>query len=128
MRRALLLLAVVCLAFAPAPFPRTRRPAPALPTMEGSWAGSRAMLVTATHVTFGGADKPPYSRVVLGTVDDNAAFDLVALRGDDLWWLGIYKVEGQKLTICYNETTRGRPTAFDGPGRWLHTEVFWRVR
>jgi hypothetical protein len=44
--------------------------------------------------------------------------------------LGIYKVEGDTLTICYNNANRGgrRPTAFDGPGKGAGTEVFTRVR
>jgi uncharacterized protein (TIGR03067 family) len=128
MRRAVLLLAVLCLAFAPAPFPRTQRQAPASPSMEGSWHSSRPMQVSATHVTFGDASAAPYSRVALDRAARPATFDLLPLQGGEAMWLGIYKVEGQTLTICYNQATRGRPTGFDCPGKGQHTEVFRRVR
>jgi uncharacterized protein (TIGR03067 family) len=120
-------LALLSLGFAPAPFPRPGRWAAASPSMEGAWHSNRPMLVTATHVTFGDASAPPYSRLALNRAARPATFDLVALRGDEVWWLGIYKVEGGTLTICYNVATRGRPTAFDGPGKGQHTEVFKRV-
>src|SRR5262249_52816169 len=124
----LLLLSLSSLAFAPAPLPRAQRQAAASPSMEGSWHSDRPMLVSATHVTFGDASAPPYSRVVVDRAARPAAFDLVPLRGGEAMWLGIYKVEGQTLTICYNEASRGRPTGFDGPGKGQHTEVFRRVR
>src|SRR5438874_11389922 len=125
MRRFLPLLVLLSLAFAPAPFPRTQRQsAPALaPTMEGSWRSQRPMQVSATHVIFGEPSAPPYCTVSSDRSARPATFDLVELVGQ-AQWQGIYKVEGDTLTICYNQARFGRPTAFDGPGKGQHTEVF----
>jgi uncharacterized protein (TIGR03067 family) len=127
-RCVLLLLAVCCLAFAPAPLPRAQRRAAALPSMEGEWRSDRPMLVTATHLTFGGASDPPYCKVAMDRAARPATFDLLSLRDGEAMWLGVYKVEGDTLTICYNQALYGRPTGFDGPGKGQHTEVFRRVK
>src|SRR5688572_6297329 len=102
MRRVLPLFAVLCLAFAPAPFPRTQRQsAPALaPSMDGSWHSYRPMLIAAAHLTFGDASTPPYCRLALGRAVRPATFDLVHLQNGEAMWLGIYKVEADTLTIC----------------------------
>jgi uncharacterized protein (TIGR03067 family) len=130
MRRFLPLLVLLSLAFAPAPFPRTQhQSAPALaPSMEGSWRSKRPMQVSATHIIFGEPTAPPYCTVAFDRSARPATFDLIELEGGQAQWLGIYKVEGDTLTICYNQARIGRPTAFDGPGKGQHTEVFKRVR
>jgi uncharacterized protein (TIGR03067 family) len=127
MRRVLPLLAVSLMAFAPAPFPRTRHQSTPAPSMEGSWRGDRSMQVSATHITFGEPTAFPYCKVDFGCSGRLATFDFVELEGLTRW-LGIYKVEGDTLTICYSQATSGRPTAFAGPGKGQHTEAFKRVK
>jgi uncharacterized protein (TIGR03067 family) len=127
---ALLALALAGLGHAaPAPLPRSqRRAAVVSPSMEGSWRSDRPMQVSASHVTFGDVSAPPYCTVAFGRSARPATFDLLPLQGGAAMWLGIYKVEGDTLTICYNRASSGRPTDFDGPGKGQHTEVFQRVR
>jgi uncharacterized protein (TIGR03067 family) len=58
-----------------------------------------------------------------------AAFDMRLRREAELYLRGIYKVEGDTLTLSYNMAAlQGRPTAFGGQGRGTGTLVFTRVR
>jgi uncharacterized protein (TIGR03067 family) len=134
MRRVVLTLLVALppLAFAPAPFPKSKRQErPAAPTMEGLWrrGGGGTVRITLTSWTnnpeMGG---PPLFDVRADPRASPAAFELSMHGAAAPSLRGIYKVEGDKLTICYNNALRGRPTAFDGPGKGTGTEVFTRVR
>jgi uncharacterized protein (TIGR03067 family) len=60
-----------------------------------------------------------------------ATYDIVGVPGGRAArrsFKGIYKIDGDTLTICYNPAGRDRPTAFEGVGRGTFTEVYKRVR
>jgi uncharacterized protein (TIGR03067 family) len=137
MRWFVLPLAVLGLAFAPAPLPRQDRRTD-LEKLQGEW-------VTVSSVLEGGVQtfRPNEDRVVfkgdqlsfviggsvsarwtvrLGSAQKLRTLDLRGDRATD-FILGIYQLEGDKLTIC-NRNMSGsteRPTDFVGrQGVWLH--------
>src|SRR5262245_29004982 len=99
--------------------------------MVGEWLieDGRQLVISATHWTLepGKGGKPAY-RTSIEPAASPPTFDLLSLQGGQPEFLGIYKVEGDKLTICYNSAAQGRPASFDGPGKGKGTEVFTRVR
>jgi uncharacterized protein (TIGR03067 family) len=137
MHRILPLLAVLCLGFAPAPFPRDREAAE-LKKLQGDWVevysvmeGVKAVRDTAFTVS--------RNRVALVTtryaikLDASrhpARLDLVgvdgAIKGEVV--LGVYQIKDDSWTICYSSAEIARPTTFDGsrPGHYLH--VFKRKK
>ena len=128
-----LLLALCSLAFAPAPLPKAKRQArSAGPTMEGLWRrqrGGGTVRITATTWTnrpeMGGS---PDFDVRTDPRASPATFDMSMHGATSLYLRGIYKVEGDVLTIHYRHAKRGRPAAFDEPAEGAGTEVFTRVR
>jgi uncharacterized protein (TIGR03067 family) len=124
---SLLILAVASLAFAPAPLPRPeRRPRVALPSMEGRWQGHHQLLVTPTHLIYNpDTTKTEYELVVDRTAQP-ATYDLRFPRDGRVSWKGIWKVEGDTLTLYYRQASEGRPTRFERD-RGI-SEVYKRVR
>jgi uncharacterized protein (TIGR03067 family) len=133
-RPALLLslLAMSALAFAPAPFERPKRqPKADAPTMEGLWRRQGGDTVRITPTTWTNSPQrggPPDFGMKINARTSPASFDMTIHRTGNPHLCGIYKVEGDRLTINYNSAARPRPTAFDGPGKGGGTEVFTRVR
>jgi uncharacterized protein (TIGR03067 family) len=131
MRRLLPLLALLSLAFAPAPLPKPSRDADPFLAMSGQWAGGHELSIREGEIVYDPAG-PVTNRYRL-RVDPRAspaAYDLFhpTNTGDTPEWKGIYKIQGDTLTLCYNDARWGRPTAFEGPGRGAATEVYKRVR
>jgi uncharacterized protein (TIGR03067 family) len=131
MRRVLPLLALLPLAFAPAPFPKTPRRADPSLAMSGRWTGNHDLSIREGELVYDPAG--PVTNLYRLRVDPRArpaAYDLFhpTNTGDAPEWKGIYKLEGDTLTLCYNDARRGRPTAFEGPGRGAATEVYHRVK
>ena len=128
-----LLLALCSLAFAPAPLPKPKRQArQAGPSMEGLWrrqSGGGTVRITRTTWTNnperGGT---PDFDVTTDPRASPATFDMSLHRATDLYLRGIYKVEGDTLTIHYRHAIRGRPAAFDDLTQRAATEVFTRAR
>jgi uncharacterized protein (TIGR03067 family) len=128
LRRICLLLPFVMLlvGFAPAPFPRAeRRTEPIVNDLLGKWEG---IVVTHDRMTF----CPSYDYAL--KVDPRAnpkTYDLVGVGTANQGWefRGIYKIEGDKLTLTYNRGTGARPTSFEtDQGRGAYTEVYLRQR
>jgi uncharacterized protein (TIGR03067 family) len=142
MHRALLLLAVVCLAFAPAPFPKPKKPdlrKADLKRMQGEWtcvsfiiAGVRQDLSTHTRtarvkgnlMAFGRPEDTWRLTLDATGVPGRIDFHRVKpLGGIDLI-RGVYRLDGDMLTICWrlSKEEKDRPTGFDlaQPNVWVH--------
>src|SRR3954451_17043318 len=104
MRRRLalsLLLAVAALAFAPAPLPRRGRPADPAPAMDGLWRGPNEMRVTADRVVFDGDPGFTYA-LSFDRAAGPAAYDVLSATSVEPQFVGIYKVEGDTLTVTFS--------------------------
>jgi uncharacterized protein (TIGR03067 family) len=136
MRRLALLFTVLslsCLAFAPAPVPRPKRAArQAGPSMEGLWrrqlGGGTVRITAATWTNNPERGGAPDFDVKADPRTSPATFDMSLHRATELYLRGIYKVEGDVLTIHYRHARRGRPAAFDDLTEGAATEVFTRAR
>ena len=130
MRTGLLLLALLSLAFAPAPFPRRQRPQARL---EGRWllvtGPNRGveMLIEPARMTFLHRSPVVY-RLTLDAQKRPARYDIAYPGRSEAAFLGIYKVDGDTLVLCSNLAGHGRPTAFEGLGRGSSIEVYKRVK
>ncbi|MBY0228808.1 MAG: TIGR03067 domain-containing protein [Gemmataceae bacterium] len=146
--RARLLLgsaAVTLLAFAPLPFPSSKKPA----GLDGLWdvgptlrAGGESpptaksqLLIEKGKWTFLRDGKPTVSYET--TVDDKAAIPTLDLRGvtagkrPALTYLGIYKLEGDTLLYSYQSpggAGAARPTGFKPAGPRHLTMKFQRAK
>ena len=94
--------------------------------MRGDW---QLVRVTADRVIhhYGQGDDCAYAL----TVDASARPPRYAPRGVGAQVLGraysgIWRVEGDTLTLCYNEGRERHPTSFDGAGKGAYTEVHER--
>jgi uncharacterized protein (TIGR03067 family) len=128
MRRIVLTLTLLSLAFAPAPFPKAERREGAS-DMVGLWqSGEYFMQITPTKLFFLAAPHAAYEL----RVDRDArpaAYDLRGVKGnvaEQTQIQGIYKVEGDVLTTCDAARNDPRPTAFDPKAGCLN--VYKRVR
>jgi uncharacterized protein (TIGR03067 family) len=127
-----LILITASLAFAPAPFARTARGPKTAPTsMEGEWLGGSRLLITATRLTYHPYESPVAYVLRVNTKVSPMTYDIRSVsKSEEAWdYQGIWRVEGDTLTLCYNgAAARGRPTSFDGPGKGTFTEVYRRVK
>src|SRR5262249_57630687 len=102
------------------------------PWMEGLWRrqqGGDTVRITATTFTNNPetARRPDFD-LKIDPRASPATFDMSLHRAPNLYLLGIYKVEGDTLTIHYRNAIRGRPAAFDDLAEGAATEVFTRAR
>jgi uncharacterized protein (TIGR03067 family) len=132
MRRLLLTLALLSLAFAPAPLPKSGRGRPNQ-TIQGTWIQVDDPKVTAIVTATGfeyhieGRGLIEYA-LRLDATKSPPAYDLLMPDdGRSLNAVGIYKVEGQILTVCYAPGRDPRPTSFEG-GHRRFKEVFRRLK
>lgn len=125
-----LLIVFASLAFAPAPFPRTERKSKLYaPSIQGTWQGGSTIEITPTQLNYHPGPGSIQYVLTLNAHAHPATYDLtrVGKGGGGADYLGIYKVDGDTLTLCYNGAGSGRPTAFEGQGKGSFTEVYKRV-
>lgn len=141
--RHCLLLAVLLCGFAPAPLPRPeRRPSPQNPIL-GLWVGNvqtstgaslardQQLLVTPDRMIY---VPGPNSREYVMRLDVSrrpATYHLQGVRGggaDGREGRGIWRVEGDVLTITYNSIDEPLPAGFDGGKEGSIVEVYRRLR
>jgi uncharacterized protein (TIGR03067 family) len=142
MTRTILLLAIGSLAFAPAPFPKPDSSKDDLKKMQGEWAqvrfdlGGRADQVRNFTVVITGdrlrwfLDGKPFVAwsITLDGTRKPREFDARGTEGSvkGSTFLGVYRLKGEFLTICYHASQRPTGLQSDKPGVWL--EVFKRVK
>ena len=127
------LLAVLCLAFAPAPFPKPARGKSDLERLKGSWFGDGGL-----EARFDG-DRLTYYRngelvnvyrVTLNAAATPKAIDLKGIGGgaaDGRSYLGIYRLEKDTLQMYSRGWSEVRPTTFV-PANGYHTSVLKRKK
>jgi uncharacterized protein (TIGR03067 family) len=140
----LVLAVVLAVGFAPAPFRRPGKPRDSIKQLVGTWRlldrpalngrmpvpGRDLLEITLGRMTFNPGPNPVVYTLVLDPTKKPATFDItgtesaIGLAG--MTFQGIYRLKGDTLTLCYNPPGEGRPTAFEGPGAGIHTEVFRR--
>jgi uncharacterized protein (TIGR03067 family) len=146
MRTCALLLACAALAFAPAPFPRARRPADPnqalLKKIQGTWTtvsrtyGGRVMKGRGEMTVVFSGDRVKYlvngevRTVWVITLDttkkpiifDRAKVDGKSNIGKGMILRGLCSLEGDTLTVCYRTGGTERPGDLERsrPGVWHH--------
>ena len=135
MRRCVVLaLAASSLSFAPSPFPRNeRRAAPAVNELLGEWAFPQSPNQLYLAVTHDKIDYGSPGNVYSLKVDPRArpqTYDITGISpgNQGAEFRGIYKVEGDQLTLNYNQGTNNRPRSFEPGGRGSSFEVYVRKR
>ncbi len=135
MRKQLLFLTAVAfvLGFAPAPFPRPGRRIDDTRGLEGTWmrpAGGSQIIIKRGQMIYNPGPRPYVYLLKLDLARKPAAYDITGAPGGPVAgraFLGICKMEGDTLTLCYNAASKGRPANFVGPGQGMFTEVYKRA-
>lgn len=125
MRRCLLLVVVLLVGFAPSPFPKTqRRPRPEN-LLVGTWKGNYQIVITPTEMHYSQGYE---YELRLDPSASPPAYNIRGIGSQNGGWefCGIYRLEGDTLTLSYNSGTSSRPTSFSGQGAGI-VEVYKRI-
>ena len=142
-RTMLFLAAAGSLAFAPAPFPRpTRRDTSEsdLKKLQGAWvrvtmtingqpgAQNTPITITGTRMQFPSAGDA--WTITLDTSKRPKTLDARRIGSPTNVFWGVYRLEGDTLTICWrhNVTEDKRPTDFDGSKSGIWYQVYKRQK
>jgi uncharacterized protein (TIGR03067 family) len=135
MSRVLPLLAVLCLVFAPAPFPK-RVSRATIETLAGSWdeisttGEGKAEINTGRYVVFSGGRLTVFNAngaalvkwsIAINGSTTPAQFKLILLNTPPRAVLGICDLRGSTLRMCFAYEPDPMPTRFDASrkGAWL---------
>jgi uncharacterized protein (TIGR03067 family) len=138
---SLLAIAVVSLAFAPAPFSRPARRdnnESDLKKMQGKWVrirntvdgaewgGGTPVTITGNRMQFPSPDDA--WTITLDVAKSSRWIDLVQVNQPQSNFRGVYRVQGNMLTICWrhNVTPANRPTSFAPKQSGVWYQVFER--
>jgi hypothetical protein len=134
MRRFVLLIALLSLAFTPAPFPKLRRSDDRADRqgMQGKWEGVPGPLlkIIGDHMVFSS------DYVFKFALDAKAAprriqgIGVVSRLDGKAFW-GVYHLDKDKLTICWrwgSVSQPGWPTSFDPAQKDVWLQVYQRVK
>jgi uncharacterized protein (TIGR03067 family) len=145
MRCVLPVFALLSLAFAPAPFPKPDSTKHDLNKLQGTWTrvsltiGGRrhdegldgtTIVITGTRLQF----PTPHDAwmISLNAKKSPKLFDYTGATPTvkDFVFRGIYRLEGDTLTICCNQgkEDKNRPTKFESAGGHVWLQVFKRKR
>ncbi|HKB37516.1 MAG TPA: hypothetical protein VKD72_13800 [Gemmataceae bacterium] len=128
-RLPLLLLPALCVAFAPAPMPKDR--GNRTERLEGIWvrvSDGRVVEIAPRRMTYDlGTNNASHYALTTDPAASPAAYDLADVRTGQVYYLGVYRLSGDDLTMCYNPAADGRPTGFD-PASGALVEVFKRKK
>jgi uncharacterized protein (TIGR03067 family) len=137
MRRVLLLIVVLTLAFAPAPFPKQRRPDDSqgdVQALQGKWADQ---LADSAFITISGGRMvytSDYSwKFTLNANATPRRIEAIGLgpRLAGKARRGIYRLEKDKLTICWRRGSVAKPdwpVSFDPAQKDVWVQVFQRLK
>ena len=91
--------------------------------------GVTRLLIRPGRLTYNPETSPFAYALTLDATKKPATYDIKGIAGGATGaaFLGIYRVDGDVLTLCYHTASQGRPTAFEGPGKGAFTEVYKRV-
>ena len=133
-RLAFLLLAASSLGFAPLPFPRPPKKTPGTAAAEsllGNWhnPANPSVVVNITSREFAYVNSGSRNNVYVLTIDLGSPLFKYDIRRGGANYVGIWKIEGDKLTLLYNvervgQPDGGRPLSFDAPG---NREIYFRM-
>jgi hypothetical protein len=99
----------------------------ALSGLAGEWGGPHRLVIEPGRATFH-RGRPYQYALRLDASAGPAGYTLRPTGPGGAELSGIYKVEGDVLTLCYHPAGRQRPAAFEGPGGGTYTAVYKRVK